>query len=75
MASMLYVRKKGGPHVDGDVGKEGTAAGVGEGQEQQQEPIALPRKVRLERAEISVRKQVEGVVPSPKVQYCLLGNE
>ena len=47
MSSMLYVRRKGGLHVDGNVGKEGTAAGGGEEREQQPKFIARPSKVRL----------------------------
>lgn len=42
MESMLYVRKKGGPHVNGDLWKEGTAARV-----EEEESNALPSKVSL----------------------------
>lgn len=54
MASMLYVRKKGGAHVNGDVvGKEGlaaAAAAAGEEEEKEEEEkkrITLPSKVIL----------------------------
>lgn len=88
MSSMLYVRKRGGAQVNGDVGKEGPAAGVGEedddGEEEgkeegvKEEPIALlPSKVSLQRAleSYSVHRQVEASVPSLGLSSCLPGKE